>query len=713
MSLTQLFSNNAKTTLAADITNVATTITVATGEGALFSSPAAGQFELITLESTTAVEIVKMTSRTTDTLTVVRGQEGTTGTAFTTGDKVEGRITKGTLVGLQQPFGSIDDQGDAKGANSINIQTARASTANVASGASSIAIGYDTKASAQNSVAISTTASAIGIGAIAIGTNSIASGLNSIALATSTASATNAVTIGNSATASAQNSVACGHSASATGTYSVSIGEAASGTTTDTISVGRAATSQSVSGIAIGSDSSVKTVPFWAANTVYAVGDLIKQPSSTPIFRCIDPGTSGGSEPTWNTTPSSTTTDNGVIWQYILDDTSVANADNSISIGASSAARNSTSISIGKSAHSLDGGLSVGNNTFSSSSSGTAVGESAYASPGVNTVLGYNSKARKPPAWTAGQTVTKGFLIVTSGNQLFVAHLFSSGDVVSGATEPTWPSNDGDTVVETGTGGTVTWLAVGVLNSTISSIVLGDRSSACNLHSVVVGQQAASGDDYSTTMGYDAVAGWGAVSLGAQSRSINDESVAIGNTAYVIGSDGFAGIAIGSNAQSLGTDSCNVIGSYSTNRINVTTVIGGMHLLRKDNGENASNEHYNYTSAKTVIASKEIDLKTLLDNASTITIPTGATFYPDELELIITSASGVTGNPDVSFGITGNTTSLQASTTITNVSLKDRTIFTPSSRAGVNSLTASVKAAATGTSLNGRFVWTGILVEDE
>lgn len=100
--MAQLFSNNADTFLDATITAVATSLTVSAGDGALFTSPTGGDFELVTLIEGSNIEIVKMTSRSTDTLTVVRAQEGTTGFAFTVGARVDARNTAATLDALRE-----------------------------------------------------------------------------------------------------------------------------------------------------------------------------------------------------------------------------------------------------------------------------------------------------------------------------------------------------------------------------------------------------------------------------------------------------------------------------------------------------------------------------------------------------------------------------------------------------------------------------------
>ena len=55
----------------------------------------------------------------------------------------------------------------------------------------------------------------------------------------------------------------------------------------------------------------------WAASTSYTAGDVVKKVSAgdmTIYMHCTTTGTSGGSEPSWNTTVGATTTDNTVTW---------------------------------------------------------------------------------------------------------------------------------------------------------------------------------------------------------------------------------------------------------------------------------------------------------------------------------------------------------------------------------------------------------------
>ena len=101
----QLYANNAKTTLASPVNATQTTITVAPGTGSEFPSPSSGQAFKVTLVSATSPatnEICLCTSRTGDVLTVVRAQEGTSGTPFLLNDIVGNFDTAGVMDGLVQ-----------------------------------------------------------------------------------------------------------------------------------------------------------------------------------------------------------------------------------------------------------------------------------------------------------------------------------------------------------------------------------------------------------------------------------------------------------------------------------------------------------------------------------------------------------------------------------------------------------------------------------
>lgn len=101
-----LFANNATSTLAGSISNVAVTCNLAPGTGALFPNPGADEYFVMTFtDAATGIlkEIVHVTARATDTLTIVRAQEGTTALAWTAGDIAANLNTAGTMAGLVQP----------------------------------------------------------------------------------------------------------------------------------------------------------------------------------------------------------------------------------------------------------------------------------------------------------------------------------------------------------------------------------------------------------------------------------------------------------------------------------------------------------------------------------------------------------------------------------------------------------------------------------
>jgi len=87
-------ANNAFGTLAASLSDVATTLSVNAGEGARFPTLGAGDYFFLTLiDTANNIEIVKVTARSSDSMTIVRGQDGTTAKSYAVNDRVELRPT--------------------------------------------------------------------------------------------------------------------------------------------------------------------------------------------------------------------------------------------------------------------------------------------------------------------------------------------------------------------------------------------------------------------------------------------------------------------------------------------------------------------------------------------------------------------------------------------------------------------------------------------
>lgn len=145
MSSNYQFTNNAATTLASGILVGATSLTVASSTGALFPTLTGSNFFYCTLQNTagTVIEIVKVTARSTDTFTIVRAQEGTTASAFSTGDKVELRLTAGEI---NQLFGSVVQGGGTDHAFIENDTTINSSYT-LTTGRNALSVGPVTVAS--------------------------------------------------------------------------------------------------------------------------------------------------------------------------------------------------------------------------------------------------------------------------------------------------------------------------------------------------------------------------------------------------------------------------------------------------------------------------------------------------------------------------------------------------------------------------------------
>lgn len=93
------FKNNAESTLDTAISAVDVGLTVAYGDGSNFSSLGVGDYFYLTIQALDdTYEIVKVTARTGDSMTIVRAQEGTTALAFTAGARCEQRITNQGLL---------------------------------------------------------------------------------------------------------------------------------------------------------------------------------------------------------------------------------------------------------------------------------------------------------------------------------------------------------------------------------------------------------------------------------------------------------------------------------------------------------------------------------------------------------------------------------------------------------------------------------------
>lgn len=96
--MVEQFANNADSTLNGAINNVTTTVVVADGS----PFPSVGDFRLLIGSNPDTGELVLVTARSGNTLTVVRGQEGTSAQSWTDGTVVTHILTAGAIYTLQQ-----------------------------------------------------------------------------------------------------------------------------------------------------------------------------------------------------------------------------------------------------------------------------------------------------------------------------------------------------------------------------------------------------------------------------------------------------------------------------------------------------------------------------------------------------------------------------------------------------------------------------------
>jgi len=97
--MSELFTNGARGRLLSGISAGALSLSLRSGQGALFPNPGSGDYFRASLERAdlTATEIVICTARVGDVLTIVRGQEGSTAVTFSALDRVRLRLTAGML----------------------------------------------------------------------------------------------------------------------------------------------------------------------------------------------------------------------------------------------------------------------------------------------------------------------------------------------------------------------------------------------------------------------------------------------------------------------------------------------------------------------------------------------------------------------------------------------------------------------------------------
>lgn len=124
-----IFANDASTTIAGPISAAATSVTLASGTGALFPTPSAGQEFAATFNDAATgllTEIVYCTAISGDTITtMVRAQEGTVAQTWLAGDLFANLLTAGQMAALQQT-GSLSPSRIVTASGAFTMSTADA-----------------------------------------------------------------------------------------------------------------------------------------------------------------------------------------------------------------------------------------------------------------------------------------------------------------------------------------------------------------------------------------------------------------------------------------------------------------------------------------------------------------------------------------------------------------------------------------------------------
>lgn len=138
-------TNNGTSKLAGSIIASDSQLSVEAGTGSRFPSLGEGDwFPLVAVDSSGNREIMKVTARHGDLLTVSRGQEGTAARSFSAGDRVDLRLTAAAIsqfVDVDENLGDVSDKALAR----QNLGLGDAATKDVGTDAGTVAAGDDSR----------------------------------------------------------------------------------------------------------------------------------------------------------------------------------------------------------------------------------------------------------------------------------------------------------------------------------------------------------------------------------------------------------------------------------------------------------------------------------------------------------------------------------------------------------------------------------------
>jgi hypothetical protein len=131
------WSNNASGALAVSISDTDTTIILSAGQGVEFPTPVGTDYFYATLtDSSNNLEVIKVTARSADVFTVVRGQDNTTARAYLAGDVLELRPTAAGLTDMQAfpPSGTLASTRIVEAIQELDTETLKSATVTAGTG---------------------------------------------------------------------------------------------------------------------------------------------------------------------------------------------------------------------------------------------------------------------------------------------------------------------------------------------------------------------------------------------------------------------------------------------------------------------------------------------------------------------------------------------------------------------------------------------------
>ena len=451
------------------------------------------------------------------------------------GEAVQNGVTIGGSVALGNSVWAVN-------AAAVAIGT-HVNASGTAAGAYSTAMGSKTDATGLESVAIGTLDKATGTQSVAVGAESEATAINATAIGSkNTATQQAATALGTWTNATGLRSTAVGVNAAASGQSSQAMGDHAEATGFGATAVGKAAKAKAQSAGAFGDTANATGVQSLAAG--YST-TATNQDSNAIGSRT----SSTGKYATAVGTEANASGESGFAAGHKIN----ATGNQSTAVGYHSTASGTASVTLGRDATaSATAAYAMGYGASSTNTSAFAIGSTANAGAYGSMAIGKGATTKAQDATSTYSYSGTGGTVGASGYNTETSTIHS-GDGTNTATDT---YNAGDT------------LAIGT-NATVSeqsneTVAIGkDSSAGKNTHySTVIGQgaQARQGASDSTVIGHGAY---------TEAR----ESVAIGRTANVSGTDSVRSTAMGWGARVSNAYDATAIGTGAQ-----TTVSGGVAI---------------------------------------------------------------------------------------------------------------------------------------